>query len=176
MSISILITGGSRSGKSVYAETRTKGLCAKDANKAPIYIATAEALDQEMAARIATHQERRGPEWTVIAAPLLLAEALLECDGRGPCLVDCLTIWLSNLIFANRDIDAATNALLAALAGRQDEVIFVSNEVGSGIVPENALARRFRDEAGRLNQNIAAAVDEVYVVISGIPMRLKPQN
>ena len=169
MAMSILVTGGARSGKSRYAEQRTREL-----GSAPVYIATAEAFDSEMADRIAQHQKRRGPEWQTINAPLDLSQALREADGRGPCLVDCLTIWLNNLMFHERDIAAATQALISVIHKRVDPVILVTNEVGSGIVPENALARRFRDEAGRMNQTMAEAVDEVYVSISGIPLKLKP--
>ena len=169
MAMSILVTGGARSGKSHYAEQRTREL-----GSAPVYIATAEAFDAEMADRIAQHQKRRGPEWQTISAPLDLSQALRQADGRGPCLVDCLTIWLNNLMFHERDIAAATQALISVIHKRVDPVILVTNEVGSGIVPENALARRFRDEAGRMNQTMAEAVDEVYVSISGIPLKLKP--
>ena len=168
MSYSLLVTGGARSGKSRFAEERALGLGAQ-----LVYIATAQAFDDEMADRIKDHQDRRGPEWTTINEPLDLADALRRTDGQGPCLVDCLTIWLSNLMFAEKDIAEATTALIAAIAERKDDVIFVTNEVGGGIVPENALARRFRDEAGRLNQTIAQAVDEVCVCISGMPLRLK---
>lgn len=169
MAMSILVTGGARSGKSRYAEQRTREL-----GSAPVYIATAEAFDAEMADRIAQHQQRRGPEWQTINAPLDLSQALKEADGRGPCLVDCLTIWLNNLMFHERDIAAATQKLISVIHKRVDPVILVTNEVGSGIVPENALARRFRDEAGRMNQTMAEAVDEVYVSISGMPLKLKP--
>lgn len=169
MAMSILVTGGARSGKSRYAEQRTREL-----GSAPVYIATAEAFDAEMADRIAQHQQRRGPEWQTINAPLDLSQALKEADGRGPCLVDCLTIWLNNLMFHERDIAAATQELISVIHKRVDPVILVTNEVGSGIVPENALARRFRDEAGRMNQTMAEAVDEVYVSISGMPLKLKP--
>lgn len=168
-----VVTGGSRSGKSVYAETYAVNL-ANAENVGLIYIATAEAFDAEMQARIDEHQQRRGSEWVNVHAPLDLANALLSTDGRGVCLVDCLTIWLNNVMFSEQNIDVATDSLLDAISQRQDPVVFVTNEVGSGIVPENALARRFRDEAGRLNQRVAAIADEVYVSISGIPLRLKP--
>ena len=171
MPYSLLVTGGARSGKSRYAEQRTSALGAD-----LVYIATAEAFDGEMERRIALHQERRGPEWTTVNAPINLPEAIHQTDGKGPCLVDCLTIWLSNLIFAEADISKATDALVAAIQARQDPIIFVTNEVGAGIVPENALARRFRDDAGRLNQIIAGQVEEVYVCISGMPLRLKPSD
>ena len=174
MSLSIVVTGGSRSGKSVYAEERAKML-AEDKQLGLVYIATAEAFDAEMQARIEEHQTRRGDEWVNLHAPLNLAEAVQNSDGQGVCLVDCLTIWLNNLMFAEKDIQTETDALIAVVKQRSDPIIFVTNEVGSGIIPENALARRFRDEAGRLNQKFAAQVDEVYVSISGIAMRLKPQ-
>ena len=169
MSYSLLVTGGARSGKSRFAENRTLRMGAP-----LVYIATAQAFDDEMAKRIQTHQDRRGPEWQTYSEPLELAEAIRQTDGQGPCLVDCLTIWLSNLMFAERDIEQASSAVIKAIRERKDPIVIVTNEVGSGIVPENALARRFRDEAGRLNQTIAEAVDEVYVCISGMPLQLKP--
>lgn len=169
MSFSLLVTGGARSGKSRYAESRTLAL-----GEQLVYIATAQAFDDEMRERIALHQARRGNEWHTVNEPLALANILLETDGKGPCLVDCLTLWLSNLIFAEADISQATNEVMAAIAKRRHPVIIVTNEVGAGIVPENALARRFRDEAGRMNQTFAEAVDEVYVCISGMPLKLKP--
>ena len=171
MSYSLLVTGGARSGKSRFAEARAMQLGAP-----LVYIATAQAFDDEMTKRIAEHQDRRGPEWTTVNETLALADALRATDGKGPCLVDCLTLWLSNLMFAEASLEEATAALVQAISARRDPVIFVTNEVGGGIVPENALSRRFRDEAGRLNQIIAEAVDEVYVCISGMPLRLKPER
>ena len=170
MAFSLLITGGARSGKSSFAEQRVREFGAP-----LVYIATAEAFDSEMKDRIVLHQARRGPDWETFHAPLNLPQALLEADGKGPCLVDCLTIWLNNLMFAEQETATAADHLVKAIAARSDPVVLVTNEVGNGIVPENALARRFRDEAGRMNQIIAAAVDEVYVSISGIPVRIKPQ-
>ena len=169
MSFSLLITGGARSGKSSFAEKRTLSY-----GTPVIYIATAQAFDEEMENRIRLHQQRRGDEWRTISEPLAIANMLASLDGQGACLVDCLTLWLSNLIFAEEDISKATSSLIEAIAARRDPVILVTNEVGGGIVPENALARRFRDEAGRLNQIVAEAVDEVYTCISGIPLKLKP--
>lgn len=164
----ILVTGGARSGKSLIAETRTLSLAPK-----ATYIATAQAFDAEMAARIAEHQSRRGPEWTTRAAPLDLIGALSASDGHGPRLVDCLTLWLTNMMLADHDWRAAGQALVAALPAMRDPVVFVTNEVGSGIVPENALARAFRDAAGTLNQWIAAASDEVILAVSGLPLKVK---
>ena len=169
MSSSLLITGGARSGKSSFAEKRTLSY-----GTPVLYIATAQAFDEEMENRIQLHQQRRGDEWRTISEPLAIANILTSLDRQGACLVDCLTLWLSNLIFAEEDISKATSSLIEAIATRRDPVILVTNEVGGGIVPENALARRFRDEAGRLNQIVAEAVDEVYTCISGIPLKLKP--
>lgn len=169
MAYSALITGGARSGKSGFAEQLTRQL-----GQPMVYIATADALDSEMEDRVARHKARRGPEWQTVHAPLDLSQVLYDTDGDGPCLVDCLTIWLSNLIFAARDTLAATDELTTAVCDRTDPVVLVTNEVGNGIVPESALGRRFRDEAGQVNQVIAAAVDEVYVSISGIPVKIKP--
>ena len=164
----VLVTGGARSGKSLIAETRTLAL-----GPAVTYIATAQAFDAEMAARIADHQSRRGPEWTTFGAPLDLIGALRTTDGQGPRLVDCLTLWLTNLMLAERDWRAAAQDLLATLPRQRDPIIFVTNEVGSGIVPENALARAFRDAAGTLNQWIAGAADEVILAVAGLPMKVK---
>ncbi|MEO9826447.1 MAG: bifunctional adenosylcobinamide kinase/adenosylcobinamide-phosphate guanylyltransferase [Paracoccaceae bacterium] len=169
MGKSILITGGARSGKSKLAEDLV--LAQSDA---PIYIATAQAFDGEMEARIAAHRARRGPEWTTLNAPLDLCGALSGSDGQGPRLVDCLTLWLSNLMHAERDITKETDALVALITDQTSPVTFVTNEVGAGIVPENALARHFRDCAGEMNQKLAAAVDEVTLVVAGCPLRIKP--
>ncbi|EKM98253.1 MULTISPECIES: bifunctional adenosylcobinamide kinase/adenosylcobinamide-phosphate guanylyltransferase [unclassified Acidocella] len=163
----LLVTGGARSGKSLYAETRIR-----DCAGTPVYIATAQAFDAEMAARIAAHKARRGPGWLDVEAPLELPQAL-QAAPAGPVLVDCLTLWLSNLMFAERDIEAQTEALCAALAARGGEVALVTNEVGQGIVPENALARRFRDAQGRLNQRVAQAADEVRLAVCGYTLRVK---
>jgi len=161
-----LILGGARSGKTTHAlrlaEASTGGL---------VMIATAQALDDEMAERIARHQAERCRRWRTLEAPLDLVGALAEVRPGETAVVDCLTLWVSNLMFAERDIEGETRGLIAALAGR--DVILVSNEVGLGIVPDNALARRFRDEAGRLNQRIAAAADRVLFIAAGLPMVLK---
>jgi len=163
-----LVLGGARSGKSRFAE----GLIAATGLDA-VYIATAEARDGEMGERIADHRSRRGAAWTTIEAPLDLVEALADANGK-PVLVDCLTLWLSNLMEAGRDPATEGGRLAAALAAAAGPVVLVSNEVGSGIVPMNALARRFADEQGRLNQSIAAAVRQVFLVAAGQPLRLKP--
>lgn len=163
-----LITGGARSGKSQRAEFLARGLPGR-----PIYIATAEIRDAEMAARVVEHQARRGPEWDEHPAPRDLCSALQQTDGRGPRLVDCLTLWLSNLFEAERDWQAAAQDLAACLERQQSPVILVTNEVGLGIVPESKLGRDFRDAQGRLNQIIAAAVDQVELVVAGIPVTVK---
>jgi len=167
-----LILGGARSGKSRHGEKLIARLPPPWA-----YIATAEALDAEMTARIADHQDRRGPDWTTCEAPLELTSALLDAEQAArPVLVDCLTLWLSNLMAAARDIDAETAALANTLRAMTTPVVLISNEVGLGIVPDNALARRFRDLAGRLNQSIADVADDVVFVAAGLPLSLKSSS
>jgi adenosylcobinamide kinase/adenosylcobinamide-phosphate guanylyltransferase len=163
-----LVLGGARSGKSRYAESLIA------AGGAGLYIATAEPRDAEMAARIAAHRARRGAGWTTIEAPLELAAALLrEARADRPILVDCLTLWLSNLLLAGRDPDEAGRVFIDVLPRLAGPAVFVSNEVGYGIVPDNALARRFRDAAGHLNQAVAAACQRVVLVVAGLPLVLK---
>jgi adenosylcobinamide kinase/adenosylcobinamide-phosphate guanylyltransferase len=164
-----LVLGGARSGKSAFAER----LCVAS-GRAPVYLATAEARDGEMAARIAAHRLRRGPAWLAIEAPLALTDAL-ERAARADTvvLVDCLTLWLSNLMEVGRDVEAEHDRLFATLARLRGPVVLVSNEVGLGIVPDNPLARRFRDAAGRLNQAIAEAAERVVFVAAGLPLVLK---
>ncbi|MEX0760422.1 MAG: bifunctional adenosylcobinamide kinase/adenosylcobinamide-phosphate guanylyltransferase [Tistlia sp.] len=172
-----LVLGGARSGKSAHAEALVEG-----AAGACFYLATAEAGDAEMAERIAAHRARRGGRWRTLEEPLDLAGALTrgvpseagrEPEPVGAILVDCLTLWLANLLGAGRDPAAETRRLLEALPGVAAPVVFVSNEVGLGIVPTSALGRRFRDEAGRLNQAVAAAADRVVFVAAGLPLVLK---
>jgi adenosylcobinamide kinase/adenosylcobinamide-phosphate guanylyltransferase len=164
----ILITGGARSGKSMHAEARAKTFAGK-----PVYVATAEALDAEMRERIAGHRARRGADWIEHETPLELVAALNATDGGGARLVDCLTLWLSNLVLAERDWSKETERLTESLRAQKSPVVLVSNEVGLGIVPDNALARQFRDAAGTMNQTIARAADEVEFVVAGLPMRVK---
>lgn len=166
----ILVTGGARSGKSRIAEERVLLGCAGQQAQ---YIATAQAWDGEMRARIAEHQARRGPEWVTTAAPLDLIGALDATNGMGPRLVDCLTLWLTNLILNEKDWRLAATALLAALPRQRGLIVFVTNEVGMGIVPDNALARVFRDAAGTLNQMVAQAADDVILAVSGLPLKVK---
>jgi adenosylcobinamide kinase / adenosylcobinamide-phosphate guanylyltransferase len=164
-----LVLGGARSGKSRYAEALIEA-----ASRARIYLATAEARDEEMAERIERHRARRGARWRLVEEPLALADRLLaEARPDRAILVDCLTLWLSNLLLAGRDLDAEGVALIAALPKLRGPVVFVANEVGLGIVPENAMARIFRDQAGRLNQEIAALADRVVFVAAGLPLMLK---
>jgi len=161
-----LILGGARSGKTTLALGRAEAWPGR-----PVMIATAEALDDEMAERIARHRAERGSQWRTIEAPLTLVEAIEGLAAAEIAVVDCLTLWLSNLMHAERDPEVETRRLIAALTGR--EAILVANEVGLGIVPETPLGRRFRDAAGRMNQAIAAAADRVWFVAAGLPLVLK---
>jgi adenosylcobinamide kinase/adenosylcobinamide-phosphate guanylyltransferase len=163
-----LVLGGARSGKSTHAERLLTALPAPWA-----YVATAEAWDAEMRQRIDVHQARRGSGWISYETPLDLAGVLSGDAAGSPCLVDCLTLWVSNLMRARRDVAREADVLIEALSKRTAPCIMVSNEVGLGIVPDNALARQFRDEAGRLNQSIAAVADRVVFVAAGLPMNLK---
>jgi adenosylcobinamide kinase/adenosylcobinamide-phosphate guanylyltransferase len=162
-----LVLGGARSGKSRYAEGLITAL------PPPwTYIATAEAGDDEMAARIAGHRARRGTQWHTVEASRALVQALSAC-GAEPVLVDCLTLWLSNLMLAEADIDAETVQLEQVLAAANGPRVLVANEVGSGIVPSTALGRRFRDQQGLLNQRIAACAERVILTVAGLPLALK---
>jgi adenosylcobinamide kinase/adenosylcobinamide-phosphate guanylyltransferase len=162
-----LILGGARSGKSARALVL--------AGEAPhVFIATAEALDGEMQDRIGLHQVERGESWWLVEEPLELPRAIRKNAAEGvTMLVDCLTLWLSNLMHHERDVTAATEALVDALAGAVGRVVLVSNEVGMGLVSMNALGRDFRDAQGRLNQRIADVSDHVEFVVAGLPMVLK---
>ena len=165
----VLVLGGARSGKSAFAEA-----LAHDARERCVYVATAERVDDEMAARIEAHRARRGAHWRTVEAPVGLAEAVRrESVSRACLLVDCLTVWLGNLVHRGHDVDAAREALLESLAAAPGPVVLVANEVGLGIVPDNAMARAFRDHAGRLNQAVAAVAGRVYFVAAGIPMTMK---
>lgn len=162
-----LVLGGARSGKSHYAERLISAM-----SPPWTYVATAEARDAEMAQRIATHQARRGSEWRTVEVPSDLAGALALAQA-GPILIDCLTLWLSNRMLAGADVDREIGQLEAALARRSGPVVIVANEVGCGIVPDNALARRFRDLQGSLNHRIAAVADCVVLMVAGLPVPLK---
>ncbi|WP_414644170.1 bifunctional adenosylcobinamide kinase/adenosylcobinamide-phosphate guanylyltransferase [Bosea sp. (in: a-proteobacteria)] len=163
-----LVLGGARSGKSRHAEALIETLPPPWA-----YLATAQAWDDEMRVRIAEHRERRPAEWVTQDAPLDLPGAIRGLPSGQPVLVDCLTLWLTNLILAERDTSAAGSDLIEACAQATAPIVLVSNEVGLGIVPDNALARRFRDEAGRLHQAIAARARRVVFMVAGLPMQVK---
>lgn len=168
----LLVLGGARSGKSAYAEARALALRKSPAKAA--YLATAEARDGEMRARIAVHRARRGGMWTTHEEPLDLPGAVAKLAKAGaPVLVDCLTLWLSNLIGAGADVAAESDRLCAALSRAKGPVVLVSNEVGLGIVPDNRLAREFRDAAGRLHQAVGAVASHVVFVAAGLPLFLK---
>ena len=165
-----LVLGGARAGKSRYAE----GLIDNSGAASAVYIATAQPGDLEMATRIAAHRAQRSDRWVTVEEPLRLVEAIEANDAPGrPILVDCLTLWLSNLLGAGEDPDEECDRLLQALQRNVSPAILVSNEVGLGIVPDNALAREFRDHAGRLHQRLAAAIERVVFVAAGLPLLMK---
>jgi adenosylcobinamide kinase / adenosylcobinamide-phosphate guanylyltransferase len=164
-----LILGGARSGKSHDAERRVLA-----SGLEPVYLATAEALDDEMTARIAEHRARRGRAWRTIEEPLALVETLeRECAGRRAVLVDCLTLWLTNLMVRGRPIEPELDRLLELLPDLPGSVVLVSNEVGQGVVPAGAMARAFVDHAGRMHQRIAERADVVIFMTAGLGQRLK---
>lgn len=166
----LLVTGGVRSGKTRYALHRAEAAASQQ-----IYVATGRAGDDEMQARIARHQRERGPTWTTVEAPLALATTLAALPSDRAVLVDCLTLWLANLLLAcpDDDLDAEFGALARAVAETTAPLVLVTNEVGFGIVPTSPLGRRFRDLAGLLGQRIAAVCDEVVLVVAGLPLTLK---
>ena len=167
-----LVLGGARSGKSAFAESLVR-----DSGLARIYLATATAEDDEMKARVAQHRTQRGDGWTTIEEPLALVDALTREATRGRAvLVDCLTLWLSNLMMAERDPDVEARRLTRFLGVAKYPVVFVSNEVGLGLVPDTPLGRRFRDAQGRLNQLVAACVPNVVFIAAGLPLWLKKSS
>lgn len=164
----ILVIGGARSGKSRYAENLAPDLGSLT------YIATAEALDDEMKERIAEHRRDRGERWTTVDAPHDLSGAIAAHAKPGAfVLVDCITLWLANIMMAEHDCAIAVRDLVKTISAAQGKLVLVTNEVGLSIVPENALARRFRDEAGRANQQLAAICDDVTFIAAGLPLHLK---
>ena len=166
---SVLVLGGARSGKSAFAEklVTASGLRMH-------YVATGRAWDGEMQARITEHRDRRGPDWQTHEEPLDLASCLKAIDAPDSIiLIDCLTLWVTNLMMEHRDIQAEFERLAAYVPQAKAKLVFVSNEVGLGIVPENRMARDFRDHAGRLHQNIAASVADVYFIAAGLPLKMK---
>ena len=166
-----LVLGGARSGKSRFAEQEVVG-----AGRGKLYIATSEIWDDEMARRVDLHRQQRGKDWQLVEEPLALCEALKAyATSENSVLVDCLTLWLTNLMMAERDIAAASKELGSTLVTlpRDAHVVLVSNEVGQGIVPMEKMSRDFRDHAGRLHQDIATAVDDVWFVTAGLAQKLK---
>lgn len=165
----ILVLGGARSGKSAFAEKLMD-----ESGLAKVYLATGQVFDDEMKRRVGTHQSRRGSEWHLREEPMEIGAALGEiCDAKTAVLVDCLTLWVTNLMMAEKDVLPEYDMLSAMLSTLSGTVIFVSNEVGQGIVPDNAMARAFRDYAGLLHQKIASVASEVYFVTAGLPQKLK---
>ena len=162
-----LVTGGARSGKSRFALARAASL-----ELPRLFVATGEARDEEMTARIARHRAERDPAWRTIEEPLELAAVLRRVAGQA-IVVDCLTLWMSNLMDAGRDLDPASEELLGVLRERRSAIVAVTNEVGAGIVPEHAVARAFRDATGLLNQRVADLADEVHLLVAGQPLRIK---
>ena len=170
----LLVIGGARSGKSRFAQTLIEAN-AVGTGRECVFVATAQAFDGEMTARIAAHVAHRDQRWRTVEAPFDLAESLVsEASPSRIVLVDCLTLWLSNLMLRGDDVDRAGAALIETAAALPGPVVYVSNEVGGGIVPDTALGRRFRDAQGRLNQDMAVACRTVVLVAAGLPLLLKP--
>ncbi len=172
MKETVLVIGGCRSGKSRYAMELAKQV----PGYRRIFIATCVPEDKEMEMRVAHHKEGRDKSWSTIEVPIRLPEAIIEYSRKSDLiLVDCLTLWISNLVLDNNDVDISEAALrlTKSLKDVQCPVIMVSNEVGTGIVPENRLARLFRDAAGIVNQNVAACSDRVIWMVAGIPVTIK---
>jgi adenosylcobinamide kinase/adenosylcobinamide-phosphate guanylyltransferase len=164
-----LILGGARSGKSGFAERLIT-----ESGLEAVYVATGRSLDAEMEERIRIHRARRGPDWHTIEEPLALIDVLVAQAREGRALlVDCLTLWITNLMIDNRDVDGEASRLADSLPGIAGAVVLVSNEVGLGIVPDNAMARRFRDHAGRLHQLVAAQARDVFLMAAGLPLKMK---
>lgn len=165
----LLVLGGARSGKSRLAQARAEAW-----DGALLFVATGQAFDAEMHERIARHRADRGERWQTIEAPIAIADAIRAQSAPDTLLlIDCLTLWASNLLLGDHDVEGATADLLRAIEGAAGPLILVANEVGLGIVPDNALARRFRDAAGTINQAVARVADEVVMTVAGLPLRLK---
>ncbi len=168
----ILILGGARSGKSAHAQRLAEDTAGRQDGRL-VMIATAEALDDEMADRIVRHKAERGPGWHTVEAPVDLSTAIDSLTPSDVAVVDCLTLWLSNLLCRDADIGLASSSLLESIVRSPATLVLVSNEVGFGIVPDNVLARRFRDEAGRLHQRIAAIAQDVVLMVAGLSLVMK---
>ena len=171
----ILVLGGARAGKSTFALSLAKEYAGEGS---VAFIATAQALDEEMAQRIARHREERPPHWTTIEEPYEIDRALIQAPDSSVVLIDCLTLFVSNWLVRGEDarVQETVESFLAALRFQLQTVICVSNEVGLGLVPETPLGRTFRDLLGRVNQQFAEAADEVYLLVAGLPLRLKPRD
>jgi adenosylcobinamide kinase/adenosylcobinamide-phosphate guanylyltransferase len=164
-----LVLGGARSGKSLFAENLILNSGLK-----PVYIATGRAFDEEMSGRISIHQDRRGKNWETVEEPLALSDAILQAAHPGRAiLVDCLTLWVTNLMMAGANIDTECDGLIAALNDLHVPIVLVSNEVGLGIIPESKMGREFRDYAGAVNQRVAKACKNAWFVAAGLPLVLK---
>ena len=169
-----LVLGGARSGKSQYAEQLGHEWLGANPKSERLYIATCQAFDDEMSNRIDKHKEQRGDNWTTIEEPFQLADCLArERDNSRFILVDCLTLWLTNHLLAENNIDQEISNLCDALAKAEGDIVLVANEVGLGIVPENKLARQFRDHAGICNQRVAKVADRVVFIAAGLPLAMK---
>ncbi|TCK04713.1 bifunctional adenosylcobinamide kinase/adenosylcobinamide-phosphate guanylyltransferase [Marinobacterium mangrovicola] len=167
-----LITGGARSGKSTLAER-----LAEESGLEVIYIATAQTGDGEMSERVALHRERRPDHWQTVEEPLRLVETIRRLQQPGRCLlVDCLTLWVTNLLLSEADIQEQRELLYTTLANAKGEVILVTNETGMGVVPMGELSRRFVDEAGWLNQAVAAVANQVVLTVAGLPLTVKGEK
>ncbi|HEY0730054.1 MAG TPA: bifunctional adenosylcobinamide kinase/adenosylcobinamide-phosphate guanylyltransferase [Pyrinomonadaceae bacterium] len=171
----ILVLGGARAGKSTFALRLAKEIAGEGS---VTFIATAQALDEEMSQRIARHREERPSHWTTIEEPYRLDEALIKVSNPGVALVDCLTLFTSNWLLREDEhtLNEVSNRFLTNVRSQSQTVIVVSNEVGLGLVPETPLGRSFRDLLGRVNQQFAEAADEVYLLVAGLPLRLKPRD
>ena len=164
-----LVLGGARSGKSVHAEKLVIG-----SGKSPVYLATGRALDDEMLERIEKHRDRRGDKWETVEEPLALVDALRQASHKDRIiLVDCLTLWITNLMMAEANVVRECAGLVDYIKQSSVPIVFVSNETGMGLVPETKMGRKFRDLQGRVNQEVAAACDQVFFVAAGLPLQLK---
>lgn len=163
-----LVLGGARSGKSRHAQ-----ILAMATPPPWVYVATAEPLDEEMRERIAKHKASRGDGWSTIEAPIELPQAVAQAPTGAPVVIDCITLWLSNLMLGAHDVGAAITRFIKTLDGRTAPTIVVSSEVGAGLVPETALGRNFRDQAGLINQHLAVTAHHVVLMVAGLPMPLK---
>ncbi len=165
----ILVTGGARSGKSQYAESIALNL-----SNRPVYIATCEIFDDEMLRRVSAHKDRRGEAWDEIHAPLDMVQALKDSDNGQTRLVDCVTYWVNNVLYHKQHWEKEVDELISVLKRQKSPVVFVTNEIGMGVIPETKLGREFRDVAGSVNQTIANEVSQMYLVVSGQVMKVKP--